>query len=205
LGAYDRHVVREFRLTQEPLPGTEPPTGEPDQAPAPKPVKLVDTQGELSQVQTLRLGHGHRLAVERERSQYEFVGGKFYMASRALSEYFPYLGLTALQYDLWHTLCGVQSKGGIIGMTQQQLADRLQTERNRVGEALRLFEDWGLLYRPTRGRICLNPRITFYGTSEQQAEALADLPDSVPHITLPSAQVRPRSRKQRTGPKGVQA
>lgn len=182
--AYDHHVVRVVRGGEE---------GQPD----PPPVRPAQ------HVQTLRLGHGQRLSVEGVRTQFEFYGGSFYMASRALSERLPYLGLTALQYDVWHTLLGVQYRGGIISMTQQQLADRLQTDRKEVGIALQRFTTWGLIYRPKRGRIRLNPLIAFYGSSEAQQEALADMPDDVPPITLPEARVRPRSRKPRPGPKGV--
>lgn len=154
-------------------------------------------------IQTLRLSPGQRLAVEGSRTQFEFYGGSFYMASRALSERLPYLGLTALQYDVWHTLLGVQQRGGVISMTHQQLADRLQTDRKEIGTAIAVFSRWGLVYRPKRGRIRLNPLIAFYGSSEAQVQALAEMPDDVPRIRLPEARVRPRSRKPRTGPKGV--
>jgi hypothetical protein len=151
----------------------------------------------------VRLGHGQRLAVEGDRTQYEFHGGSFYMASRALSERLPYLGLTALQYDVWHTLCGKQLRGGLVAMTQAQLAEALQTDPKEVRGALQLFEGWGLIYRPRRGRIHINPLIAFYGSSEAQQEALAEMPADVPVIQLPEARVRPRSKRPRTGPKGV--
>lgn len=160
--------------------------------------------GKVQEVTALRLGHGHRLAVENARTQYEFYGGSFYLASRELSAKLPTLGLTALQYDVWHTLLGVQQRGGVITMTQAQLAERLHTDRKEIGAAVGIFRRWGLLYTPARGRICLNPRIAFYGSSERQEEALADmLPYDVPPITLPAGTARPRSRKPRTGPKGV--
>lgn len=193
--AYEVHLLR--------FPNTEEPA---DEAARPaRPVRLVDSTGERERdVHTLRLGHGHRLAVESERAQFEFHGGAFYLASRELSAKLPTLGLTALQYDVWHTLLGVQQKGGIIAMTQQKLATRLRTDRKEVGAAIRIFKDWGLVYTPGRGRICLNPLIAFYGDSERQGEALADmLPYDVPPITLPPGHARPRSKKPRTGPKGV--
>lgn len=193
--AYDGHVVREFQVEPEELPGQSRPA---------RPVKLVESDGSERPVQALRLGHGHRLAVERDRSQFEFYGGSFYQASRALSERLPFLGLTALQYGVWHTLLGVQIRGGIIAMTQAQLAARLQTDTKSIRRALQIFEEWGFIYRPRKGQIRLNPLIAFYGSSGQQAEALADLPDDVPPITLPTGSPRPRSRKAKTGPKGVQ-
>lgn len=181
--------------------------GDEEQAPRPsQPVRLVDgaTGERLQEVTTLRLGHGHKLAVESDRSEFDFYGGSFYQASRALSAKLPSLGLTELQYSVWHTLCGTQLKGGIIPMTQKQIAERLQADVKEVGVAIRRFRTWGLLYTPGRGRICLNPRIAFYGTSERQQEALADMmPYDVPEITLPAGHVRPRSKKPRTGPKGV--
>jgi hypothetical protein len=193
--AYDAHVVR-LESAEEPADEASRPS---------RPVRLVDgsTGERVHEVTTLRLGHGHRLAVESTRTQYEFHGGSFYLASRELSAKLPTLGLSALQYDVWHTLLGVQLKGGIIPMTQQKLAERLQTDRKEIGAALRLFRQWGLIYTPGRGRICLNPLIAFYGSSERQQEALADMPPDVPHITLPGGHARPRSRKPRTGPKGV--
>ncbi|MFF9265762.1 hypothetical protein [Streptomyces longwoodensis] len=175
-------------------------------APSAPPVKLVDgaTGEQLRGVTTLRLGHGHRLAVERERTDFEFYGGSFYQASRELSARLPSLGLTELQYSVWHTLCGTQLKGGIIPMTQKQIAERLQADVKEVGIAIRRFRAWGLLYTPGRGRICLNPMIAFYGNSERQQQALADMmPHDVPPITLPAGHMRPRSKKPRTGPKGV--
>lgn len=192
--AYDPDVVREFHVEEEPDTSAKPP--------ASRPVKVLEAEGQR-EVNTLRLGHGHRLSVESTRSQFEFHGGSFYMASRALSERLPYLGLTGLQYDVWHTLLGVQHKGGIIAMTYQQIADRLQTDKKNISRAIALFRSLGLVYQPRRGTIRLNPLIAFYGSSEQQQDALAEVPEDVPAITLPDGRARPRSRKPRTGPKGV--
>lgn len=153
----------------------------------------------------MRLGRGQRLAVEGERSDYTFLGGSFYMASRALSDRLPFLGLTALQYDVWHILLGRQLRGGVVMLTQAQIADTLQTDRKEVRLALARFEEWGLVYRPRRGQIRLNPMIAFYGSSEAQREALDEMPEDVPEIVLPEARVRPRSKRPRTGPKGVEA
>lgn len=152
-------------------------------------------------VQTLKLGHGQRLTVEGERTQFDFYGGQFYLASTALSERLPYLGLSATQYDIWHTLLGVQHRGGVITMSQGQIAEKLGTDRKEVGDALRCFARWGLIWRQRKGRYRINPRIAFYGKSQEQEAALADMPPDVPPITLPDVRVRPPRRRRK--PKGV--
>lgn len=169
-------------ISGQSLPQPEPP-------PRPVPPQAA------GHIQTLRLRRGQRIAVEGERTEYDFYGGSFYLASRELSRRLPHLRLTVTQYDVWHTLLGEQHRGGVVTMTQAQIAKNLGTSRRKVGEALALFSEWGLIWRPRRGKYRINPRIAFFGKSAEQEEALGEMPADVPPITLPDWQVRPPRRR----------
>jgi len=149
----------------------------------------------------IRLGRGQSLRLDGSREQYDFFGGKFYQASRALSERLPYYGLSATDYDVWHTLLGNQVPGGIVPLTQRQIAERLGIDKKEVGTSVRRLMGWGFVYAPKRGVYRINPRVAFYGRSGSQEEALAELPRDVPHIQPPDHKVRPPRRTRK--PKGV--
>lgn len=146
---------------------------------------------------SIRVSRGQRLVVEGNRTDYDFLGKTFYMASRELSRKLPHLGLTATEYDVLHTLFGTQERGGIIRATQKALADELNIGRKEVGEALRVLAQWGLIWQHRRGEYRINPRVAFYGKSDEQARALEQIPDTVPELNLPDHDVRPPRRTRK--------
>ncbi|WP_030463349.1 hypothetical protein [Kitasatospora sp. NRRL B-11411] len=77
--------------------------------------------------------------ADGKREEFDFLGHTFYLASRELSARLPFLGLTATEYDVWHTMLGAQLKGGIVPITVSKLAERLGIGRKETGEALILM------------------------------------------------------------------
>ncbi|WP_371484880.1 hypothetical protein [Kitasatospora sp. NBC_00315] len=131
------------------------------------------------------------------REDFDFLGHTFYMASKELSAKLPFIGLTATEYDVWHTMLGAQLKGGIVLTTVIKLGERLGIGRKEAGEALAKFLGMGFMWLEKRGRYRINPRIAFWGSSAEQQRALALMPDSIPEIRLPEGEVRPPRRTRR--------
>jgi hypothetical protein len=179
-----------------------PPT-QPRRAPAPPPP--TEIAGEQNVV-SIRLQPGESVSLNPSpepalpadrREDFDFLGHTFYMASKELSARLPFIGLTATEYDVWHTVLGDQLRGGIVPITVTKLGERLGIGRKEAGEALARFLDMGFMWLERRGRYRINPRIAFWGTSAEQQRALALMPDSIPEIRLPKGDVRPPRRTRR--------
>ncbi|MFD9593121.1 hypothetical protein ACFWA9_10225 [Kitasatospora sp. NPDC059973] len=179
------------------------PSTRPGSKPAqPPPAEIAGQQN----VVAIRLHPGESVTVNPppvpepasgRREDFEFLGHTFYMASKELSAKLPFLGITATEYDVWHTMLGEQLKGGIVPITVTKLGERLGIGRKEAGEALTKFLDMGFMWLERRGRYRINPRIAFWGTSYDQQRALALMPDSIPEIRLPEGNVRPPRRTRR--------
>ncbi|MEU0237599.1 hypothetical protein ABZ234_07905 [Nocardiopsis sp. NPDC006198] len=155
----------------------------------------------------LYLKRGDRLHVDRaDQTHYDFVGSRgFYMMSVELSAKLPHMGLNVTDYDIFHTLLGKLRprkgrKGDLEGLTirvtQQDIADELGIVRQQVGESLQVLADRLLLWTK-RGKVTVNPRCVFVGKSELQARAIANIPEDIPEIELPTTKVRPPRRRRK--------
>ncbi|MGW8527011.1 hypothetical protein [Nocardiopsis sp. NPDC055824] len=163
------------------LPGLKPPE--------PPPVE------EVTKNHTIKLAHGDELHVTRQaRTQYDFVGGSYYQMSLPLSFELGRLRLSGAEFSLLHLLMGSQERGGIIKLKQTEMAEEMRSERGEVNKLLKRLRSWGLVIPVSRGVYRVNPRVAFYGTSSEQAEVIAQLPDGAPEITLP----QPRDARGRT-------
>ncbi|WP_285739363.1 hypothetical protein [Kitasatospora phosalacinea] len=178
------------------------PASRPGQPAAPPPAEPAGAHN----VVAIRLQPGETVAVNPapepepaspKREDFDFLGHTFYMASKELSAKLPFIGLTATEYDVWHTMLGAQLKGGIVPITVIKLGERLGIGRKEAGEALARFLDMGFMWLERRGRYRINPRIAFWGSSAEQQRALALMPDSIPEIRLPEGEVRPPRRTRR--------
>lgn len=179
------------------------PSSRPGKQPAqPPPAEIAGGQNVVS----IRLLPGESVSLNPapapepaagRREDFDFLGHTFYMASKELSAKLPFIGLTATEYDVWHTMLGAQLKGGIVPITVIKLAERLGIGRKEAGEALTRFLGMGFMWLEKRGRYRINPRIAFWGSSADQQRALAMMPDSIPEITLPEGDVRPPRRTRR--------
>ncbi|WP_344556871.1 hypothetical protein [Kitasatospora saccharophila] len=81
-----------------------------------------------------------------KQENFDFLGHTFYMASKELSAKLPFIGLTATEYDVWHTVLGAQLKGGIVPITVIKLGERLGIGRKEAGEALARFLEMGFIW-----------------------------------------------------------
>lgn len=171
-------MVRPLRV----LPGT-PEAPEPPPAPPPTPIQVKP---------------GDKLVIERQqRTTYNFVGGRYYLMSKALTAAIPHMKLTPTQTDVLHHVLGNQEEGGILRATHEEIGTDLGIDRSEVGKAVRRLSSIGLIWQEGRKVIRVNPRCAFFGTSGHQAEAVADIPDHVPQIVLPQNQVRPPRRRRK--------
>jgi CRP-like cAMP-binding protein len=134
----------------------------------------------------LSLEAGAELQVTRaRRPSYNFEGGRFYQMSLPMSDYLGRLRLSGTEYALLYVLTGKQNRGGLITMTQKMLAERLRTGRTDVSRILKKFRRWGLVIQIGNGAYRINPRVAFYGTSEEQEAVLSELDEDLPTLNLP--------------------
>lgn len=135
---------------------------------------------------TLSLDPGAELQVTRSRRpSYRFEGGKFYQMSLPMSLYLGKLRLSGAEYALLHVLTGSQARGGLIEMTQKEIAKKVRTGRSDVSRTLKKFRGWGLVIQVGNGLYRINPRVAFYGTSEEQEAVLSELYEDLPELRLP--------------------
>ncbi|MFE3455906.1 hypothetical protein ACFXKD_00045 [Nocardiopsis aegyptia] len=164
------------------IPGF-PETSAPAPAPAPTPIQVKP---------------GDKLLVERaHRSIYDFVGGRYYLMSKALTAAIPHMKLTPTETDVLHHVLGNQESGGILKASHEQIGTELGIGRSEVGKAVRVLSKIGLIWQEGRKQIRVNPRCAYFGASGRQAEAVAEIPDHVPEIVLPQNKVRPPRRRRK--------
>lgn len=77
-----------------------------------------------------------------KREDFDFLGHTFYMASKELSAKLPFIGLTATEYDVWHTMLGAQLKGGIVPITVIKLGERLGIGRKEAARPWPASSTW---------------------------------------------------------------
>jgi biotin operon repressor len=100
----------------------------------------------------------------------------------------PMYRLTALQYDVWHTM---QRGTGQTLVTLAELAHRLGTTKTNVSPAVAALRERGLLWRKHNGQYQISPRIAFKGSVEEWNAALDALPPDAPEVVLPAYDRRP--------------
>ncbi|WP_160050108.1 MULTISPECIES: MarR family transcriptional regulator [unclassified Nocardiopsis] len=105
--------------------------------------------------------------------------------SLPMSDYLGRLRLTGAEYALLLVLNGKQNRGGLIEMTQGQLAERARLGRTDASRILKKFRSWGLVIKVGNGAYRINPRVAFYGTSEEQEAVLHELDEDLPTLNLP--------------------
>lgn len=141
---------------------------------------------------------GDKLVVERaHRTAYDFVGGRYYLMSKALTAAIPHMKLTPTQTDVLHLVLGNQEQGGVLRRTHVQIGEELGIGRSEVGKAIRVLSRIGLLWQDGPKQIQVNPRCAYFGASGRQTEAVAEIPDHVPRIVLPETKVRPPRRRRK--------
>ncbi|MBE3001021.1 replication/maintenance protein RepL [Nocardiopsis sp. HNM0947] len=148
----------------------------PETTPAPPPV------------QPLKLGRGDKVVVERRQrpANYDFVGGAFQQISRALFTIVKHFDLGRREI-LILLLLGLEQEHGTarVRMTQSEMADKLEIHRTDVSNLLGNLREIGLVMQVKRGIYQLHPRVFFAGSSDQQAEVLAELPPDVLAFDVP--------------------
>ncbi|MEU0238560.1 hypothetical protein ABZ234_12790 [Nocardiopsis sp. NPDC006198] len=146
----------------------------------------------------IQVNSGDKLVVERaRRSTYDFVGGRYYLMSKALTAAIPHMKLTPTETDVLHHILGNQESGGILKATHEEIGVDLGIGRSEVGKAVRTLSRIGLIWQQRRGELAVNPRCAYFGVSGLQNEAVAAIPDHVPQIVLPQSKVRPPRRRRK--------
>ncbi|MFE3455909.1 replication/maintenance protein RepL [Nocardiopsis aegyptia] len=147
-----------------------------------------DTTSAEPTVQPLKLGRGDRVVVERRQrpANYDFVGGAFQQVSRSLFTIVKHFDLGRREILILLLLGLEQEHGtGQVRMTQGQMAQKLEIHRTDVSTLLSNLREIGLVMQVKRGVYQLHPRVFFAGSSDQQAEVLAELPTDVLAFDVP--------------------
>ncbi|MFF9265763.1 replication/maintenance protein RepL [Streptomyces longwoodensis] len=142
------------------------------------------------------------MTASAEEMQTVSVEDFSYFTAQELARALPMFRLTASQYDVWNTLLGEMGRGGRVVMTQDEIADRLGTNKANISPALTVLRERGLCWRESPGVYRINPRIAFKGTVDEWNEAMDDVPADVPEVVLPKYRRRP-PRPGRTGRAGA--
>ncbi|WP_017574784.1 helix-turn-helix domain-containing protein [Nocardiopsis kunsanensis] len=138
-----------------------------------------DTTSAAPTEQALKVARGDRILVERRQrpANYDFVGGSFQQVSRSLFTIVKEFDLGRREILILLLLGLEQERGtGRVRMTQSEMAEKLEIHRTDVSNLLGNLREIGLVMQVKRGNYQVHPRVFFAGSSEQQAEVLADLP-----------------------------
>lgn len=119
------------------------------------------------------------------------------MVSLQFQRMLPMYGLTATERDVWDTMVGNQKVGGLVLLSQQEIADTLGIARQHVQAAIKKLSGHHFLWMKKRGVYQIHPMIAFYGSAEEQEAAIAEYGDDLPVIELPAMQKRPARRARK--------
>ncbi|WP_174546538.1 hypothetical protein [Nocardiopsis dassonvillei] len=169
---------------------------------ADRPQPHEDTTPHSSVIQPVRLRRGDRaitvIEPRQAPAQYDFLGGSFRQMASALGQIAVEYDLSKRQCHLILMLAGKQERGGLIKMTQAEMAKEMRSksqpegwDRTDVSKMLTQLRKIGLIYAVPgkRGQYRFRPEVIFHGTSAEQQAAIAEMPESVPELRL-SAQGR---------------
>lgn len=173
----------------EPLrkPQRKTPPEAPEDTPSPQPAEASQDVQASASMRLLKLDPGDTLQVSRPGyTTYNFHGRSFFQMSLQLTDELARLKLTRTEYIVLNAVIGAQKRNsaGIIGRSQAAISKRVNVAAADVSRAVKKFVSWNLIIREGYRKLRLNPHAAFYGTSEEQAGALAEM-QGYPQIRLP--------------------